>query len=178
MKRTESKPFVDALIADGTFVTIAAQVADRSTQELLVHRDNIPLLGRAADGDLKPRRTTFLSPFDSLFWAKDRDMDFWKFRQILECYKREPDRIWGYFCLPILDRDRLVGRFDPKMERKTGVLRIKRLYLEPGVRPSPRLASSVARAMRDFMRFHDANDLVLEHSDPARVWREDCMAAM
>ena len=93
-------------------------------------------------------------------------MDFWKFNQVLECYKRAPDRIWGYFCLPILDRDRLVGRLDPKMERKTGVLRIKKLYLEPGVRPSARLASSVARAMRDFMRFHDANDLVLEHSDP------------
>ena len=177
MRRTESKPFIDALIADGTFVRVVAQIADRSTQELLLHRDNTPLLERAADGDLKPRRTTFLSPFDSLFWAKDRDMDFWKFRQILECYKRAPDRIWGYFCLPILDRDRIVGRLDPKMERKTGVLRIKRLYLEPGVRPSARLASSVARAMRDFMRFHDANDLVLEHSDPAE-FGEKLLAAM
>ena len=166
MKRTESKPIIESLIADGVFVPIRAKLADRAEHDLLVHRDNLPLLDRAADGDLKPRRTTFLNPFDSLFWARDRDMSFWKFDQVLECYKREPDRIWGYFCLPILDRDRLVGRFDPKLERREGVLRLKKLYLEPGVRPSRRLASSVARAVRDFMRFHDATDLVIEHSDP------------
>ncbi len=166
MKRTESKPIIESLIADGTFVQVRATLADRQEHDLLVHRDNLPLLDQAADGDLKPRRTTFLNPFDSLFWAKDRDASFWKFKQVLECYKREPDRIWGYFCLPILDRDRLVGRFDPKLERSAGVLRLKKLYLEPGVRPSGRLASSVARAMRDFMRFHQATDLVIEHSDP------------
>ena len=166
MKRTVSKPIVESLIAGGVFVPIRAKLADRQEHDLLVHRDNLHLLERAADGDLKPRRTTFLNPFDSLFWAKGRDVSFWKFEQVLECYKREPDRIWGYFSLPILDRDRLVGRFDPKLERSTGVLRLKKLYLEPGVRPSNRLASSVARAMRDFMRFHDATDLVIEHSDP------------
>ena len=61
---------------------------------------------------------------------------------------------------------RRVGRFDPKLERATGLLRLKRLYLEPGVRPSARLATSVARALRDFMRFHGAGDLAVEHSDP------------
>ena len=166
MKRTESKPIIESLISDGVFVPVRATLSDRAEHDLLVHRDNLLLLDRAADDDLKPRRTTFLNPFDSLFWAKDRDASFWNFNQVLECYKREPDRIWGYFCLPILDRDRLVGRFDPKLERRTGVLRLKNLYLEPGVRPSNRLASSVSRAMRDFMRFHEATDLVIEHSDP------------
>ena len=166
MKRTESRSIIESLVSDGVFVPIRATLADRQEHDLLVHRDNLTLLEQAADGDLKPRRTTFLSPFDSLFWARGRDMSFWKFEQVLECYKREPDRIWGYFCLPILDRDRLVGRFDPKLERGKGVLRLKKLHLEPGVRPSGRLASSVARAMRDFMRFHEATDLVIEHSDP------------
>ena len=177
MKRTESKPIIESLISDGVFVPVRATLSDRAEHDLLVHRDNLPLLDRAADGDLEPRRTTFLSPFDSLFWAKDRDASFWNFNQVLECYKREPDRIWGYFCLPILDRDRLVGRFDPKLERRTGVLRLKTLYLEPGVRPSNRLASSVARAMRDFMRFHEATDLVIEHSDPPE-FGDRLMAAM
>ena len=177
MKRTEAKPLVDLLIADGTFVRIHATLADRQAHELLIHRDNLPLLEMAADGGLKPRRTAFLSPFDSLFWARERDVAMWKFNQVLECYKREPDRIWGYFCLPILDRGRLVGRFDPKMERQSGVLRLKKLYLEPGVRPSARLASSIARTMRDFMRFHNASDLVIERSDPAE-FGEKLLAAM
>ena len=166
MKRTESKPLAESLIADGIFVPVRAALANGETRDMLVHRDNLAALDAAADGALKPRRTTFLSPFDSLFWARGRDADFWKFNQILECYKPEPDRIWGYFCLPILYGDRLVGRFDPKMERKTGVMRIKSLHLEPGVRPSERLASSAARAMRDFMRFHAARDLAIERSNP------------
>ncbi len=176
-KRTEVKPLVESLIADGTFVRVNAKLADREIHELLVHRENMPLLEMAADGEARAGRTTFLTPFDSLFWARGRDMDFWKFRQTLECYVPEPKRIWGYFCLPILYGDRLVGRFDPKVERKTGVLRIKALHLEPGVRPSGRLVASVARAMRDFMRFHKATELVIERSDPAE-FGEKLEAAM
>ena len=165
-KQAHARPLVDRLIAEGRLVGVTARLADGADHELVVHRDNLPLLQRAADGDLRPRRTTFLSPFDSLFWANGRDLQVWRFRQVLECYKPGPQREWGYFCLPILDRDRLVGRFDPKLERSTGRLRLKRLYLEPSVRPSARLAASVARALRDFMRFHGAADLAVEHSDP------------
>lgn len=166
-KPTEVKPFVGALIADGKFVRIKAQLADSKTHELLVHRSHLPCLDATANGALRARRTTFLNPFDSVFWAKGRDLAVWNFKQRLECYIPESKRNWGYFCLPILDRERLVGRFDPKLERKTGLLRLKALYLEPGVRPSARLANSVACAMRDFMRFHNATDLVIERSDPA-----------
>ncbi len=167
LKSTQVKPLVAGLIADGTFVTIEAQLADGKARELLVHRDHLALLEAAADGALRVRRTTFLNPFDSLFWAKGRDRAMWNFHQKLECYVPAPQRKWGYFCLPILDKRRLVGRFDPKLERKTGLLRLNALYLEPGVRPSQRLADSVARAMRDFMPFHEATDVVVERSDPA-----------
>ncbi len=166
LRRAESKPAIDRLLAQGRFLPVTARLADGADHELIVHRDNLPLLQRAADGKLQPRRTTFLSPFDSLFWAGGRDLSFWQFRQVLECYKPEPARKWGYFCLPILHRDRLVGRLDPKLERDTGRLRLKKLYLEPGAAPSARLVTAVARAMRGFLRFHDAGDLVIEHSDP------------
>lgn len=73
----------------------------------------------------------------------------------------------GYFCLPILHRDRLVGRFDPKLERKTGTLRLLALYLEPSAAPEDGLVADVAAALRDFLAFHDATDLVIERSDPS-----------
>ena len=176
LKSTLAKPLVAALIADGTFVTIEAQLADGKAHELLVHRDHLALLEAAADGALRVRRTTFLNPFDSLFWARGRDRAMWNFHQKLECYVPAPERKWGYFCLPILDKRRLVGRFDPKLERKIGLLRLKALYLEPGTKPSDRLAASVARAMRDFMRFHNATDLVVEQSDPAEFGRKLMLA--
>ena len=71
-KQADARPLLDRLIADGRLVPVAARLADGADHELVVHRDNLPLLQRAADGDLRPRRTTFLSPFDSLFWASAR----------------------------------------------------------------------------------------------------------
>jgi len=59
-----------------------------------------------------------------------------------------------------------VGRFDPKLERKTGTLRLKALYLEPGFAPEEEMVAAVAAAMRDFLRFHQATELVIERCDP------------
>jgi uncharacterized protein YcaQ len=52
------------------------------------------------------------------------------------------------------------------MERKAGILRLKAIYLEPGVEPDEELVSGVAAAMRDFMEFHKAKELSIEKSEP------------
>ena len=177
MKRTPAKPLVQRMIDEGTLVPVNVELDDGTIIEQVVHRANLPLLERAADGDITPSHTTFLSPFDSLFWAKGRDAQYWGFQQILEAYKPAPQRIWGYFCLPILHNDRLVGRFDPKLERREATLRLKRLHLEPGVQPEDNLVADIAAAMRSFMAFHDATDLVIEQSKP-RGLRRKILAAM
>jgi uncharacterized protein YcaQ len=177
VRRTEARRIAAGLVRAGVLVEIEAELADGLTHALLVHRDHLPALEQAADGALRAERTTFLSPFDSLFWARGRDEALWNFRQVLEAYKREPQRIWGYFCLPILHRDRLVGRFDPKLERKTSTLRLKALYLDPGADPDDDLIADVARAMRDFLAFHSARTLVIERSDPP-AFGEKLLAAL
>jgi len=166
MRRTKANSFIENLIADAVFIKIQACLSDHKAHELLIHRDNISLLERIADRELKARRTTFLSPFDSLFWAKGRDVQLWNFSQVLEAYKPESSRKWGYFCLPILYHDKLVGRFDPKLNRKTNTLHIKALYLEPNIQLDEKLVNAVAGAMRDFMKFHNATDLIIERSEP------------
>jgi uncharacterized protein YcaQ len=96
----------------------------------------------------------------------------WGFRQSLEAYKPAPQRIWGYFCLPILHGERFVGRFDPKLERQNGLLRIKALYLEQGIKPDDELLSGIATALRDFLAFHNAKDILIERSQPARLGKK------
>jgi uncharacterized protein YcaQ len=91
----------------------------------------------------------------------------WGFKQLLECYKPAENRVYGYFCFPILHKERLVGRFDPKLERKSGVLSLNALYLEQGVEPDDELVAGVATAMRDFLAWHGAQHLKIEKSDPA-----------
>ena len=166
MRATPARPLVRALIDEGVVVPIRGE-STAGVRTWLIHRDNLPLLERAADGDIATDRTTFLSPFDSLFWAGRRDELLWGFEHRMEFYKPAALRAYGYFSLPILHRDRLVGRFDPKLDRASGVLRLEALYLEPGVRPDEELVAGVAGAMRDFMAWHGAKDLRIEKSQPA-----------
>ncbi|MBN2470579.1 MAG: YcaQ family DNA glycosylase [Anaerolineae bacterium] len=167
MKRTVARPIVEGLIAEGVLLEVETALADGSTTTMVIHRDNLPLLEQALDGALTAQHTTFLSPFDSLFWPARRDMQLWGFEQTLEAYKPPEQRRWGYFCLPILHRGRLVGRFDPKLDRKTGTLYLRALYLEPGIAPDESLVADVAATLRDFLRFHAASEVIIERSDPA-----------
>jgi len=167
---------VKALVEDGTLVEIRGE-STKGIRTWRVHRDNVALLERAADGEIEARRTTFLSPFDSLFWAQNRDQVLWGFHQLLEAYKPAEDRVYGYLCHPILHGDRLVGRFDPKLDRESGRLVLKALHLEPGVEPDDRLVAEVAKALRDFLAWHGAQDLEIEKSDPA-VFGEKLMRAI
>lgn len=167
LKRGESAPALRALVEQGALVEVETETLGGATAPMLVHRETLPQVEQAVDGAIRAGRTTFLSPFDSLFWASGRDEQVWGFRQKLEAYTPAPQRVWGYFCLPILHRDRLVGRFDPKLERKTGTLRLLALYLEPSAAPEDGLVADVAAALRDFLAFHDATDLVIERSDPS-----------
>jgi len=166
MKVSRSKPHIESLVKDGNLIPIQGQLANGKTADLLIHRDSLSLLQQAADDSLCAQRITFLSPFDSLFWATRRDEMFWGFHQALEAYASAPKRVYGYFCLPILHKDRLVGRFDPKLERKDGTLRLKALCLEAGIKPDEELVVGVAAAMREFLVFHNASNLAIERSQP------------
>jgi hypothetical protein len=177
LNSTEARPYLKEMLAEGVFVPFTCIMANGKAQDLVVHRDNLPLLRAAADGELPAQRTTFLSPFDNIWWCLHRDEAIWGYRKFIEMYVPAPKRIFGYFCMPILHHERFVGRFDVKLERKTRTLRLKALYLEPGVAPDDELVAGVATAMRDFLAFHDARNLVIERSDPPELG-EKLLAAL
>jgi uncharacterized protein YcaQ len=87
---------------------------------------------READGSLPP--AVLLSPFDNLLWDRDFLARVFGFRHVIEVYKREHERVYGYYVLPLLRRDRIVGRADLKHDRAEGRLLVKSFHPEPGVR--------------------------------------------
>ena len=143
-KRTPTRPILQSLSNDGILLPIQVELVDGQAHEWIIHRDLLPLLQQAADGALTAQRTTFLSPFDSLFWAHGRDQQLWGFHQHLEAYTPAPKRVWGYFCLPILHHDRLIGRFDPKLDRRSHTLILKAVYLDDDIEPGEQLLHDVA----------------------------------
>ncbi|MDX6415063.1 MAG: uncharacterized protein QOH23_2473 [Gaiellaceae bacterium] len=88
----------------------------------------------AEDGPV-PSRATFLSPFDRLIHDRDRAERLWNFYYRLEMYVPKAKREYGYYVLPILRGDRLIGRIEPVLDKKAGVLRVNGVWWEPGVKP-------------------------------------------
>jgi len=81
------------------------------------------LLGQPFSG-----RAALLSPFDRLIHDRKRIVEFFEFDYQLEMYKPAAKRRWGYFALPILYGDRLVGKLDATADRKAGVLRVDAIH--------------------------------------------------
>jgi hypothetical protein len=105
-----------------------------------------------------PARTTLLSPFDRLIHDRQRAADLFGFRYRLEIYVPKAQREYGFYVLPVLDGERLVGRVDPELDRRAGVLRVNAVYPEPGARwPGKR----VERALTDLARFLGADRAAL-----------------
>jgi uncharacterized protein YcaQ len=73
-------------------------------------------------------RTALLSPFDRLVYDRARALELFEFDYTLEMYKPAAKRRWGYFALPVLHNDRLVGKVDAVADRKASVLRVHAIH--------------------------------------------------
>jgi hypothetical protein len=103
------------------------------------------------DPDAKKNTTSvLLSPFDNLLWDRAMLRRAWGFDHVMEIYKRPHERKYGYYVLPFLHGDRLMGRVDLKSERTEGALVARAVHREPGwdERADDALAKALARLAR------------------------------
>lgn len=132
-----------------------------------IHPDLLKRVEAAAAGQLPQSRTTLLSPFDPLIRDEGRLRDLFGFDYKIEFYFPASKRKYGYFSLPILHKNRLVGRLDPKAHRKDGIFEVKALHLEPGVEPDDELVSRLRQTLRACALWHQTPQVVVrEASDP------------
>jgi uncharacterized protein YcaQ len=118
-----------------------------------------------------------LSPFDNLVIQRQRCREVFAFDYQIECYVPAPLRQFGYFCLPLLYRDRLVGRIDCKAHRAQARLEVKSIYIEQPVGDDfPELMSA---ALQSFASFNDCEQIDLadaRHADLARLLQTSAKA--
>ena len=115
-------------------------------------------------------RTTLLSPFDPLIADRKRLKKLWSFDYAIEIYVPKDKRKYGYYVLPILMGDKLIGRIDPAMDRKTGVLTIKGIWTEPTAPKDKVTGQAVAQAVEDLGEFLGATRITYGKKLPA-AWK-------
>ncbi|MDC1288231.1 winged helix DNA-binding domain-containing protein [Gammaproteobacteria bacterium] len=111
-----------------------------------------------------------LSPFDNLVIQRQRCREVFAFDYQIECYVPEPLRQYGYFCLPLLYRDRLVGRIDCKAHRAQKRLEVKSLHIEQPVGDD--FAELMSAALQSFASFNGCEQIDLvdtRHPDLATL---------
>lgn len=118
------------------------------------------------------QRAKLLSPFDNAITNRERLADIFAFDYQIECFVPEAKRRYGYYCLPILFADRLVGRMDCKSHRDQARFEIKALYVEPeyaGPKVAEELMTPLANAVWDYARFDACSEVSVTRSEPAFV---------
>ena len=98
----------------------------------------------------------FLAPLDNLMWHRRRLEDLFGFEYRWEVYTPAARRRYGYYAMPILLGDRLIGRIDPRLDRERNVLVVRGPYLERGVRMTKELRATLTRSLTRFARWHGA----------------------
>jgi uncharacterized protein YcaQ len=147
------------LVEEGALVPVTV---DGFRTERFVLATELPILEQAeveleagtSPGDAEPG-VAFLAPLDPLCWDRDLLRRLFDFDYVWEVYVPAAKRRWGYYVLPILYGDRLVGRIEPRLERRAGTLRVVDLWWEDGFDPlgadgfAAAFAAAIA-ALRDF----------------------------
>jgi uncharacterized protein YcaQ len=170
----ELQAWRERMLADGTLLEL--EIGGLSQRHVALGTDR-PALEALAAGRVprgwKPleatttEEATFLSPLDPVIADRDRTRALFDFDYKWEVYDKVEKRKFGYYVLPILWADRLVGRFDAKLDRASMTLVILGLWLEDdAVADDAAFAAALRRGMRRFVTFLGASSLDARAADP------------
>jgi uncharacterized protein len=156
LKTADAKPALQRLLDEGVVREVTVPGWKRAA---FLHRDaRIPRRIEA---------TALLSPFDPVVWERDRALRMFGFHYRIEIYTPAAKRKFGYYTLPVLVDEALVGRIDLKNDRQRGVLRVQSAWREEGAAPGA--AERIVPALRDLAAWQGLDALeVVDRGDLAR----------
>lgn len=133
-----------------------------------LHSDDLALLESIETGDWQGR-TTLLSPFDNLICDRDRTELIWDFYFRIEIYVPQKKREFGYYVLPILHNDELIGRIDMEMNRKTKTLHALSTYAQDNA--SENAVTDIRQSIHELATFLGAEQVEFGKTMPT-IWKQ------
>ncbi len=156
---TQAKSWCEVALSEGRIIAVLVEAADGSKPRHAFAEPGWERRLRALPGP--PERTRLLSPFDPVLRDRARARRLFGFDYRFEAFVPEPQRQYGYYVLPILEGDRLVGRLDPKFERREGLLSVRRIHWEPNVRATRLRLRNLERAAERLAQLIGASRVAL-----------------
>jgi uncharacterized protein YcaQ len=144
---------VNYLVENNELIKVVVKVAGNDSDYLMLPESYLLL-----DKPLTKRTLKILSPFDNLLIQRKRMTDLFSFDYQIECYVPQQKRQYGYFVLPLLWGGRFAGRLDCKADRKTGVLNIHNVFIEPWVIDTKTFTLALETELSGFMTFNKCHD--------------------
>lgn len=157
LKATKRNQAFDALIAENKIVEV--QVDDIKEPLYILNEDQELLEKVRVDFNEKPR-CELLAPLDNFLWDRKLIQSIFDYYYKWEIYTPESQRQYGYYVLPILYGDQLIGRAEIVNQRKTKELIVKKIWLEEGVKSTKKIKSALEKCIDNFSKFNNCEKTV------------------
>lgn len=155
--------FMEQLLKQGILENISLEgLKDR----FYILSQDVPLFKKIIKNVLPDNKVYLLSPFDNMLFDRKRTQQFFDFDFRLEAYVPLAKRQYGYFCMPILWQDRLIGRFDPKADSKKKVLFINALHIEQEGPDLDKAFPFLAKELSEFAQFNGCDYIEIKKCQP------------
>ncbi|WP_243294513.1 winged helix-turn-helix domain-containing protein [Geothrix mesophila] len=158
IEAAEAKAWCDRAAKAGRIVPVAVEGADGEARPAFALTDWEKRLAKLPE---PPERTRLLCPFDPILRDRTRALRRFGFDYRFEAFVPEPKRQYGYFVLPILEGERFVGRLDPKLHRDCGLLEVRGLWWEPGIKATKARKRGLDDALERLATFVGAEEILL-----------------
>jgi len=154
---SEAKHWCQGALKDGRIVSVRVEAADGSEpQPAFAIADWQQRLANLPEA---PEGIRLLCPFDPVLRDRSRALRRFGFDYRFEAFTPASKRIHGYYVMPLLEGERLVGRLDPKLHRERGVLEVRGLWWEPGIKPTKVRLKRLQEALEGLASFLGARGI-------------------
>jgi uncharacterized protein YcaQ len=125
----------------------------------------------AGENEAVSAGVAFLAPLDPFVWDRDFLRSLYDFDYVWEVYVPAPKRRWGYYVLPLLYGDRLVGRIEPRFDRRAGTLVVIDVWWQDGFDPlaGDAFVAALVEALEALARFGNVDRVVLPRATRHRA---------